>query len=107
MDQLVDGKGDALLNRQGYPITNWNDPRTVPNPNHESEPNPMIRYLPTYTDDRLVRLCYAASKITDNNRHVYLKRAQKAVHEMERLGLLGKADHDGGLKLCPPAAGGA
>ena len=66
----------------------------------------MIRYLPTYTDDRLVRLCYAASKITDNNRHVYLKRAQKAVHEMERLGLLGKADHDGGLKLCPPRGWG-
>ena len=105
-DQLVDGKGNVLLNRREYPITNWNDPRTVPNPNREDEPNPMIRYLPTYTDDRIVRLCYAASKITDDNRHVYLKRARKAVHEMERLGLLEKAEHDGGLKLCPPRGWG-
>lgn len=106
LDQLVNGKGDPILNTRGYPIKNWNDPRTVPNPNREDETNPMVRYLPTYGDDRLVKLCYAASKITDNNRHVYLKRARKAVDEMGRLGLLEKAEHDGGLKLCPPRGWG-
>ena len=105
-DRLLDIKGEAILNSRGYPITNWNDPRTVSDPNRANETNPMIRYLPTYTDERLVKLCYAASKVTDDNRHVYLKRALKAVHGMEQLGLLEMAVHDDGLKLCPPPGWG-
>ena len=105
-NQLVDRKGVVLLNRSGYPIRNWNDPRTVPDPNCTREPNPMIQYLPTYEDGRILRLCYPASKITPINRHVYLARAWKAVQDMERLGLLEMAYHGGSLKLCPPRGWG-
>ncbi|MDE0077684.1 MAG: hypothetical protein OXO50_09200 [Caldilineaceae bacterium] len=99
--RLKDGAGNALIKKG----------RTVPgNPDGERETNPMIRYLPTYTDDRILRLCYSPTQIANaertDNLHKYRARAWAAVAQMEQLGLLEKAHWVGGLKLCPPQGWG-
>lgn len=108
--KLLDGQGKVIVTRQGHPITNWNDSRTVAHPSEEREPNPAIQYLPSYNDDRLLRLFYSPTQLAGAERtknvHKYQARSLKYVQEMERLGLLEMADHGGQLKLCPPRGWG-
>ena len=99
--RLKDGAGNALIEKG----------RTVPgDPSGERETNPMIRYLPTYTDDRILRLCYSPTQIANaertDNLHKYRSRAWRAVAQMEQMGLLEMAHWAGGLKLCPPQGWG-
>lgn len=107
---LLDGQGEMIVNRKGHPITNWNDPRTVAHPGQEREPNPAVQYLPSYTDDRLLRLFYSPTQLAGaertNNVHKYQARSLKYVQEMERLGLLEMAHHGDQIKLCPPRGWG-
>ena len=107
---LLNGRGEVIVNRRGHPISNWNDPRTVAHPDQEREPNPAVQYLPSYDDDRLLRLFYSPTQLAGAERtdhlHTYRARATKYVQEMEGLGLLDKADHGGQLKLCPPRGWG-
>ncbi len=108
--KLLDGQGKVIVTRQGHPITNWNDSRTVAHPSEEREPNPAVQYLPSYNDDRLLRLFYSPTQLAGAERtknvHKYQARSLKYVQEMERLGLLEMADHGGQLKLCPPRGWG-
>lgn len=107
---FLDGQGEVIVNRQGHPITNWNDPRTVAHPSEEREPNPAVQYLPSYSDDRLLRLFYSPTQLARAERtdhlHTYRARASKYFQEMESLGLLEIADHGGQIKLCPPRGWG-
>ena len=107
---LLDGQGGVIVNRRDHPITNWNDPRTVAHPGQEREPNPAVQYLPSYTDDRLLRLFYSPTQLAGAERtknvHKYQARSLKYVQEMERLGLLEMAHHGGQIKLCPPRGWG-
>ncbi|MXX23853.1 MAG: hypothetical protein F4Z82_00195 [Caldilineaceae bacterium SB0668_bin_21] len=96
-----DGAGNPII-RKG---------RTVPDdPNGEREPNPMIRYLPSYTDERILQLCYSPTQIEGakrtGNLHKYQERAWAAARKMERIGLL-EMGYYGDLKLCPPRGWGA
>ena len=84
--------------------------RTVPDdPNGKREPNPMIRYLPSYTDERILQLCYSPTQIEGakrtGNLHKYQARAWAAARKMERIGLL-EMGYYGDLKLCPPRGWG-
>ncbi len=95
-----DGAGNPII-RKG---------RTVPDdPKGEREPNPMIQYLPTYTDERILQLCYSPTQIEGakrtGNLHKYQARAWAAARKMERIGLLEMAYY-GDLKLCPPRGWG-
>ena len=98
-----------LKDEAGNPIIRKG--RTVPgDPNGEREPNPMIKYLPTYTDERILRLCYSPAQIDGAKRtrhlHTYQARAWAAVNEMEKVGLMEMGYHGVGLKLCPPLGWG-
>ena len=107
---LLDGQGEVIVNRQGHPIAKWNDPRTVAHPSQEREPNPAVQYLPSYSDDRLLRLFYSPTQLAGAERtknvHKYQARSLQYVQDMESLGLLDMANHGGQIKLCPPRGWG-
>ena len=107
---LLDGQGEVIVNRQGHPIAKWNDPRTVAHPSQEREPNPAVQYLPSYSDDRLLRLFYSPTQLAGAERtknvHKYQARSLKYVQDMESLGLLEMANRGGQIKLCPPRGWG-
>lgn len=99
--RLQDGAGNPII-KNG---------RTVPgDPNGPRETNPMIQYLPSYNDDRLLRLFYSPTQLAGAQQtghlHTYLSRADKYVHKMNHLGLLEMSNHGGQLKLCPPRGWG-
>lgn len=103
--KLIDKDGNEL------DTDNWNDSRTVPDPSSEREPNPAIQFLPAYTEDRILRLCYSSAQLEaaekTGNMHTYKNRAWQTIRWMERLGLLDMAVHaDGALRLCPPRGWG-
>ena len=111
---LVDRRGNPVTDKRGRQSSDWSKGVPVDENGQPTvwagaarEPNPARSRYPIYTENDVLRLCYALGAVTQKNRRWRLQQARRALLEMERDGLLiiernaTSVDHKG-WRIMPP-----